>query len=297
MMYLSDKLFARLSKDNKHLEFLNEFDKEIESNSDRGLVLICGSILDDILKDLLESYLVENNKSDKEIFNFGKPLGNLDAKITMSFYLGLITENERSNLSFIRNLRNRFAHEIFDVSFTHNTIENICSNLYIPKNAYVPKNIPLMKDDSEELPFVDLNPIKKETPVKNKFIFVFRYLYMNLINRTFHESLGRRDEYTKVYKAHETIELINNKMNNMFDDMKKIIEEKKALELKEIALLVELEEENNAEEKMDFNERRKNIHDEYESEMKRIEETKKEYEPLISINNYTYDVLKKSLEK
>src|SRR5699024_5891175 len=83
----------------------------------------------------------------------------------------------------------------------------------------------------------------------------------------------------------------------MFDDMKKIFEEKKALELKEIALLVELEEENNAEEKMDFNERRKNIHDEYESEMKRIEETKKEYEPLISINNYTYDVLKKSLEK
>src|SRR5699024_12760170 len=245
MMYLSDKLFARLSKDNKHLEFLNEFDKEIESNSDRGLVLICGSILDDILKDLLESYLVENNKSDKEIFNFGKPLGNLDAKITMSFYLGLITENERSNLSFIRNLRNRFAHEIFDVSFTHNTIENICSNLYIPKNAYVPKNIPLMKDDSEELPFVDLNPIKKETPVKNKFIFVFRYLYMNLINRTFHESLGRRDEYTKVYKAHETIELINNKMNNMFDDMKKIIEEKKALEIKEIELLVKLEEENN----------------------------------------------------
>src|SRR5699024_11021144 len=86
------------------------------------------------------------------------------------------------------------------------------------------------------------------------------------------------DEYTKVYKAHETIELINNKMNNMFDDMKKIIEEKKALELKEIALLVELEEENNAEEKMDFNERRKNIHDEYESEMKRIEETKKNKE-------------------
>lgn len=289
---MSDKLFERLSKDNKHLNLLNEFDKEIDNNSDRGLVLICGSILDIILEDLLKSFLITKNKIDKDMFTFGQPLGNFDAKIKTSFYLGLISDSERSNLSLIRRLRNRFAHEIFDVSFNNNDIENICSNFNIPKNAYVPKKVSLMKEDSDEQPSVDLNPIKEKTSAKNRFIFTFRYLYMNLVNRTFYEDLCKREEFIKVYKAHETAELPQRKLKESFEVMEKQVKKIKMLSLKELEHLKD----KNQIDSSNYDNRKREIYEEYDCQVKDIEKQKEEYKPLIDLNDYFIKVLKNSLD-
>lgn len=290
---MSDRLFDRLSKDNKYLNLLNEFDKEIDNNSDRGLVLICGSILDVILEDLLKSFLITKSKIDKDMFTFGRPLGNFDAKIVTSFYLGLITDNERSNLSFIRGLRNRFAHDIFDVSFNNNDIENICSNFYIPKDAYVPTKLPLMKEGSEEQSSVDLNPIKEKTSAKDRFIVTFRYLYMNLVNRTFYEDLCKREEFTKVYKAHESAELSQRKLKESFEVMVKQVKKIKVLSLKELELLKDKNQINSS----NYDNRKRKIYEEYDSQMKDIDKQKEEYKPLIDLNDYFIKVLENSMDK
>ncbi|HDR8043527.1 TPA: transcriptional regulator, partial [Bacillus cereus] len=41
----------------KYVEARGEFEKELEYSSDRGLALVCGSIIDQLLSDLLKAFL------------------------------------------------------------------------------------------------------------------------------------------------------------------------------------------------------------------------------------------------
>lgn len=48
--------FERFTKNNEYLIAFQEFEKELENSSDRGMVLVCGSIIDRLLHDLLKSF-------------------------------------------------------------------------------------------------------------------------------------------------------------------------------------------------------------------------------------------------
>lgn len=48
-MWLSENIFERLSKNNDHLDYLKEFDKELETSGERGIVLISASIMEWLL--------------------------------------------------------------------------------------------------------------------------------------------------------------------------------------------------------------------------------------------------------
>lgn len=199
--------FDKLEESNYLMKFLEEFDKEVANNSDRGIVLICGSIIDELLKDLLKSLLINSPKIDKDLFGISQPLGTLDSKIKMAFYSGLISNIEMKNIISMQKIRNKFAHQINNISFENDVIKNISSNFTIPKDSFLPKVIPLPRKGSDELPVVDLNPIKRDTPPRERFIYTFKYLYMNLTTRTYGEPPKKRKEYTEEYTAEKIISL------------------------------------------------------------------------------------------
>lgn len=217
-----------LSKDKNDVEhYFDEFDKEVKSNSDRGIALISGSIIDNLLADLLKSFFIKKDNIEKQLLNPGQTLGTFDAKIKMAFYLGLISEDEYQNLSLIQKTRNRFAHQVINISFENEAIVNICSNFKIPKDSFIPSFIPLYKEGSDEIPPVDLNPIKKETSAKDRFIFTSKYIIQKLIYRINGEELDSREEYIKEIKAHESIMLVPNRMMTNLYKMKSRNEELK----------------------------------------------------------------------
>lgn len=201
---MKDKFLENITRKNEYLEYLNEFKKELETSSDRGIVLTCGSIMDALLVDVLKSFLVQTDEIDKDLFKVNGTLGNFDSKIKMAYYLGLISKYEVDNLTYLQRVRNRFAHQIVNISFESNDIANICRNFKIPKNGYIPSIIPFRDKQTGELPTVNLNPIKKDTTAKDRFIYTFEYLYINLGNRIV-ENLGKRTEYNIVYTADMTV--------------------------------------------------------------------------------------------
>jgi hypothetical protein len=83
----------------------------IESESDRGCILVLGAWLDEALGELLRSLLVQHGQTLKDLFEGpSAALGTFSSRINMAHGLGLIARDEYTALHQIRDLRNAAAH-------------------------------------------------------------------------------------------------------------------------------------------------------------------------------------------
>ena len=115
--------------------------KEFARESDRAAVILVASIFDNSLTELLRNYLVANPTSDDEIFDGANaPLSTFNAKINMSFRLGLVSSNLSRDLHLIRRIRNEFAHDIHHCSFEDSRIRSRVMELYKSTNQDLKDN-------------------------------------------------------------------------------------------------------------------------------------------------------------
>ncbi len=115
---LSNPYYQRL------LKFLDETNKE----SDRGSALITGSLIDQMLAEILLAFFIDNKSSNDLIYAANAPLSSFYAKTELTFSLGIISAVERRDINFVRKIRNKFAHS-FECSFEDNDISSWCSEL------------------------------------------------------------------------------------------------------------------------------------------------------------------------
>ncbi|WP_337075943.1 hypothetical protein [Aeromonas veronii] len=95
--------------------FLNDFYKE----SDRGAVLMAGSILDEVLSGMISAFLIDSTESKKLLEGFNAPLGTFSSRILAAYSLGLIEEQEFSEVEAIRKIRNMYGHAWNGIDFNH----------------------------------------------------------------------------------------------------------------------------------------------------------------------------------
>jgi DNA-binding MltR family transcriptional regulator len=272
--------YEKVFLQNEYEEILKEVEKEIENSSDRGIALICGSILDSQLRENLINFLLKSDKLDKDLFKGNGPLATFDSKIKMSFYLGLISKHEMNNLIYLQRIRNKFAHLTVNISFDNDDIKNMCSNFSIPKNAYSPLSVPF-PDKSGNIPIVDLNPIKKETTARERYIYTFRYLYFSLVQRMMRGYKNNREEIVDVITA----EIL---LREQIEQYEKNMKENEIL-LSEIHERIgQLDEKAEIEEI----EKLKKIHN--DSQMK-FSDAQKYLKPIINTHEYVLEVIKKSI--
>lgn len=106
------------------LAFLSEFSKE----SDRGMALIATSYIDDRLKQVIASFLIECAAAKALLEGFNAPLGSFSTRIAAATALGLISEREAKEADRLRKIRNIFAHEVH-ASFSDQRVSDMCRNL------------------------------------------------------------------------------------------------------------------------------------------------------------------------
>ncbi|PFI41718.1 transcriptional regulator [Bacillus cereus] len=289
---LVPEFFKRFEQNNQYMEALKEFEKELANTSDRGLVLVCGSIIDELLSDLLKAFLIKSDSIENDLFKGNGALSNFDAKIKMAYYLGLMSKKEKLNITYLQRIRNKFAHQFVNISFESDDIINQCGNFEIPKNCYMPDIIPPRNKETGELPQVELNPIKKETSAKDRFIFTFRYLYLTFIKRITYNEFDRREEYTKVLTVEDSVSMqikvfeeTLEKHKNLVDQLQNRVDTKKR-------------------EQKDIDPPNSNIQDRIKELEQTLEMSRKDHEEfeglfnfLIDNYNYSYEVLKNSLKK
>ncbi len=87
---------------------------ELDLESDRGLVLVAGAMLEkELEKHLTRRLLPQISKKDELLHR-----ADFETKIILAYRVGLITEQEYKIYNQLRELRNKCAHEI-----THQTFD------------------------------------------------------------------------------------------------------------------------------------------------------------------------------
>jgi len=121
-------------------KFIDELSKE----TDRGLPLVSMALIDEKLRDTLESFFIEGEVTKKLLDEFNSPLGSLSSRLTTCYALGLIDDYEYSEINILRKVRNEFAHLKHGINFSTEKIKGLCSSLksQLPEGEDYPLNNP-----------------------------------------------------------------------------------------------------------------------------------------------------------
>lgn len=100
----------------------------LTKGSDRDAAILGGSILEELLNRLLRKKLVQSPIFEDAIENSNGSLSTFSNKIQLSYLMGLISKKMYDNLTVIRKIRNKFAHEIVGSSFENEQIKSKVEN-------------------------------------------------------------------------------------------------------------------------------------------------------------------------
>jgi len=112
------------------LEKVIEFRQTLTKESDRGCALAVACYIDAELKELLRSYLIDDQKEVDNLFHVSGPLSSFSARIDVCHALGLIGPQVRRDLHLMRRIRNDFAHQPGQIDFADESIASRCGELY-----------------------------------------------------------------------------------------------------------------------------------------------------------------------
>ena len=84
----------------------------MSKESDRGLILVITSHLDEMLLKILKSYLLPSRNKDVDIFSGHGALATFSSRIDMTYRLGIIDKSMADAIDGLRKSRNKMAHKI-----------------------------------------------------------------------------------------------------------------------------------------------------------------------------------------
>jgi len=132
-------------------EWLTYFSKEFESESNRAAAIISTALLEHHLEILLKNTLVTSPDKEDKLFDGPiAPLSGFYSKIEMSYRLGLIPLQFRKDLHLIREIRNKFGHNITRCDFKDKEIRLLIKKLGVLESM-------IMEDDERAIK-VTANP-------------------------------------------------------------------------------------------------------------------------------------------
>lgn len=119
--------------DPKFREDWEAFIQEFSQESDRACALLGAAYLDELLTELLLSFLIDDKES-MNLLGLEKPyapIGTFSSKILTCFCLGMMDRIQFKDLTSIRRIRNKFAHSLHGLSFQESEIEKECNRLMV----------------------------------------------------------------------------------------------------------------------------------------------------------------------
>ena len=131
METVSDDLRAKYP----NLEYFWPFLDELSKETARGKVLMCAGFLEEQLRVVLLSFLLEVKAATELLNGQNAPLGSFGARIDACCSMGLISNNEHNDLHIVRRIRNEFAHGT-TVSFHDEAIKAKCARLVLKAHDY-----------------------------------------------------------------------------------------------------------------------------------------------------------------
>jgi len=98
------------------------------AESDRAAALLAGSVAEGHTETLLRGF-TRTGSNVNRLFEIYGPLSSFSARINVAYAFGLIDQHLLLDLNIIKRIRNHFAHEPRDTSFTLSPVREFCANL------------------------------------------------------------------------------------------------------------------------------------------------------------------------
>jgi mannitol operon repressor len=124
-----------LKKNYPHLIAFWPFLQTLQNESHRGVVLISCGFLEEQLKQVLLAFMLDDKKALDLIDGGNAPLGTFSSRISATYMLALISDEEYRDLTLIRKIRNDFAHEVATTFETQSVIGR-CKELHHKAEDY-----------------------------------------------------------------------------------------------------------------------------------------------------------------
>jgi hypothetical protein len=118
-----------------HLKEFGLFLDELNSETERGAVLVSCSYLEELLRKTIVSFLADKKAAETLLEGFNAPLGTFSARIIAAYSMGLISKSEYDECNLLRKVRNEFAHNTF-MSFESGKIKDLCALLNFAGKDY-----------------------------------------------------------------------------------------------------------------------------------------------------------------
>lgn len=115
--------------------------ESLKTESDRGCVLVVGSMVERSLENQITMRLLPKLKKEDDLMGRSAncPISGFSAKINLAYRLGIIPENERTIFHQLRDLRNICAHHIDQQNFSaghfKDRVKNIINNSLVMWDA------------------------------------------------------------------------------------------------------------------------------------------------------------------
>jgi mannitol repressor len=121
-----------MDKGMKWLADYNQVVSIYHNESDRAAAVLATSYLERILEEHIRESLIDDPFIDELFIGYG-PLSSFSAKISVAYGFGLIPKWMKQDMTYIRKIRNHFAHHHFEVSFMSSPARDLCANLSMAK--------------------------------------------------------------------------------------------------------------------------------------------------------------------
>ena len=103
----------------------------LRNETPRGRILVAAEYANSLLDRLLRAAMVSNTKADK-LLGRDRPLGHFGMRILSAYAFGLLPEHMYVNLEHLRDIRNRCAHHIGEVTVEDEEVLAAFARLHVP---------------------------------------------------------------------------------------------------------------------------------------------------------------------
>lgn len=111
-------------------QFDELIDEIIDDVNDRSLIILCASIIDEQLFNILSTFFINPPKNDDDLLKGDNPLSTFSSRIKMLYRIGIIDSSLRDVLDNVRKIRNLSAHSI-QLNFKKSPIKDHISTLKV----------------------------------------------------------------------------------------------------------------------------------------------------------------------
>jgi hypothetical protein len=122
---------AQLSREVPTEEELGDFWDLLALESDRGVAIMAGSLVENTLRTAVACRLADPGADMMKTWFEGPtaPFGSFAAKIKLGRAMGIYAEKMEQQLSLLKDIRNAFAHRSRPLDFRHPVILDACVKL------------------------------------------------------------------------------------------------------------------------------------------------------------------------